>query len=42
MSGYRARGIKLHVANSAGTLQGYGVDLDFIRPGIALYGLPPG
>lgn len=38
----RERGIKLHAANSAGTLLGYGTDLDFIRPGIAMYGLPPG
>lgn len=38
----RARGIKLHAANSAGTLLGYGTDLDFVRPGIAMYGLPPG
>ncbi|XP_060573250.1 alanine racemase 2-like [Ruditapes philippinarum] len=38
---YRPRGIKLHVANSAGTLLGYGNDLDFVRPGIAMYGLPP-
>lgn len=39
---YRSRGIKLHAANSAGTLLGYGTDLDFVRPGIAMYGLPPG
>ncbi|XP_045213700.2 alanine racemase-like [Mercenaria mercenaria] len=38
---YRSRGIKLHAANSAGTLLGYGNDLDFVRPGIAMYGLPP-
>lgn len=39
---YRERGIKLHAANSAGTLLGFGTDLDFVRPGIAMYGLPPG
>lgn len=39
---YRDRAIKLHAANSAGTLLGYGTDLDFVRPGIAMYGLPPG
>lgn len=39
---FRLRGIKLHAANSAGTLLGYGTDLDFVRPGIAMYGLPPG
>ncbi|KAL4239640.1 hypothetical protein ACF0H5_000447 [Mactra antiquata] len=38
---YRSRGIKLHAANSAGTLLGYGTELDFVRPGIAMYGLPP-
>lgn len=39
---HRSRGIKLHAANSAGALLGYGTDLDFVRPGIAMYGLPPG
>ena len=38
----REKGIKLHAANSAGTLMGFGTDLDFVRPGIAMYGLPPG
>ncbi|KAL3876224.1 hypothetical protein ACJMK2_034094 [Sinanodonta woodiana] len=39
-SPYRKRGIKLHAANSAGIIRGFGVDLDFIRPGIAIYGQP--
>ncbi|XP_064640981.1 alanine racemase-like isoform X2 [Lineus longissimus] len=36
---YRSRGVKLHVANSGAVLNGYGTDLDFVRPGLALYGL---
>ena len=39
---YRGRGVKLHVANSGAVLNGVGTDFDFIRPGISLYGLPPG
>ena len=39
------RGLKkrylLHAANSAAVLAGVASDLDFVRPGIALYGLPP-
>ncbi len=31
----------LHAANSAAVLAGIGTDLDFVRPGVALYGLPP-
>ncbi len=31
----------LHAANSAAILAGIGTDLDFVRPGIALYGLSP-
>jgi len=31
----------LHAANSAALLAGVGVGLDFVRPGLALYGLPP-
>lgn len=31
-----------HVANSGGILTGVGTELDMMRPGIALYGLPPG
>ncbi len=31
----------LHAANSAGVLSGIGADLDFVRLGIALYGLSP-
>ncbi len=31
----------LHAANSAAILAGIGTNLDFVRPGIALYGLPP-
>ena len=33
--------MSLHVANSAATIRGIGTNLDYIRPGIALYGLPP-
>jgi len=39
------RGLKkrylLHAANSAAVLAGVATDLDFVRPGVALYGLPP-
>ncbi|XP_070188268.1 alanine racemase-like isoform X2 [Littorina saxatilis] len=38
---YRNRGIKLHAANSAAIIRGVATDLDFIRPGICLYGLAP-
>jgi len=31
----------LHVANSAALLNNTGVDFDFVRPGLALYGLSP-
>ena len=31
----------LHAANSAAILAGLGTELDFVRPGVALYGLPP-
>lgn len=31
----------LHAANSAAILSGVATDLDFVRPGVALYGLPP-
>ncbi len=31
----------LHAANSAAILAGIATDLDFVRPGVALYGLPP-
>jgi alanine racemase len=30
-----------HVANSAGTIRGLGIDCSFVRAGIALYGVPP-
>ncbi|ESP03763.1 hypothetical protein LOTGIDRAFT_230095 [Lottia gigantea] len=36
----RSEGVKLHASNSAGIIQGFGIELDFIRPGIAIYGLP--
>ncbi len=36
-------GCRLHIANSAAMLRGLGADLDWVRPGIALYGAgPPG
>ncbi|XP_046326281.2 alanine racemase-like [Haliotis rufescens] len=38
---YRKHGLKLHVASSSGIAHGYGTDLDFIRFGTLLYGLPP-
>ncbi|XP_045213701.2 alanine racemase-like [Mercenaria mercenaria] len=38
---YRKRGIKLHVANSGAILNNIGVDLDYVRPGISMYGQPP-
>ena len=38
----RNKNISLHVANSGAILNGIGTDLDFVRPGIAMYGLPPG
>ncbi|XP_046584684.1 alanine racemase-like [Haliotis rubra] len=37
----RASGVKVHVANSAAIIRGLGTQLDFIRPGICMYGLPP-
>ncbi|XP_067672682.1 alanine racemase-like [Haliotis asinina] len=38
---FRASGVKVHVANSAAIIRGFGTQLDFIRPGICMYGLPP-
>lgn len=38
---YREKGIKLHVANSGAILNKIGVDLDYVRPGISMYGQPP-
>lgn len=38
---YRCQGVKVHAANSAAIIQGYATDLDFVRPGIAMYGLAP-
>ncbi|KAL5018241.1 hypothetical protein ScPMuIL_003963 [Solemya velum] len=38
---YREQGMKVHVANSAAILNGYGTDLDYVRPGIVMYGEPP-
>ncbi|XP_059145159.1 alanine racemase-like [Physella acuta] len=37
---YKDKGIKLHAANSAAIIRGIATDLDFVRPGIAMYGLP--
>ena len=39
---FRSRKLKLHVANTGAVLNDFGTDLDFIRPGISIYGLPPG
>lgn len=39
---FRRKGIKVHAANSAAIIQGFAVDLDFVRPGIGIYGLAPG
>jgi alanine racemase len=44
MSQLREAGVVLpqrHAANSAGILTNQGTDLDFVRLGIALYGIPP-
>ncbi|XP_060597721.1 alanine racemase-like [Ruditapes philippinarum] len=38
---YRERGIKVHVANSGAILNKIGVDLDYVRPGISMYGQAP-
>ncbi|XP_035824918.1 alanine racemase [Aplysia californica] len=38
---FRSRGIKVHAANSAAIIKGYGTDLDYVRPGISMYGLAP-
>ena len=38
----RSLGIKRHASNSGAILRCYGTDLDYIRPGISMYGLPPG
>ena len=39
---YRGSKLKFHAANSGAILHGLATDLDFVRPGIAVYGLPPG
>lgn len=39
---FRYKGVKVHAANSAAVIKGYATDLDFVRPGIAMYGLAPG
>ena len=38
----RSLGIKRHVANCNAILRGFGTDLDFVRPGNCIFGLPPG
>ncbi|XP_025083728.1 uncharacterized protein LOC112557851 isoform X2 [Pomacea canaliculata] len=38
---YRGTGIKLQAANSAAIIRGFATDLDIVRPGICIYGLPP-
>ena len=39
---FRSSDIKFHVANSGATLNKVGTELDFIRPGSSLFGLPSG
>ena len=39
---FRSAGMKLHVSNSGAIINGVGTDLDFVRPGISMYGQPPG
>lgn len=39
---YRGGKLLFHAANTGAILHGLGTDLDFVRPGIGLYGLPPG
>ena len=39
---YRGSKLRFHAANSGAILHGLATDLDFVRPGIAMYGLPPG
>ena len=34
--------MKVHVANSGAIINKIGVDLDYVRPGISMYGQPPG
>ncbi|KAH3863269.1 alanine racemase-like [Dreissena polymorpha] len=38
---YRNRGIKIHAANSGAIVNQIGVDLDYVRPGISMYGQAP-
>ncbi|KAK7486138.1 hypothetical protein BaRGS_00022604, partial [Batillaria attramentaria] len=38
---YRQQGVKVQAANSEAVIRGIGNDLDFVRPGICLFGLPP-
>ena len=38
----RSLGIKRHIANSNAISRGFGTDLDLVRPGSSMYGLPPG
>lgn len=38
---YRSRGLKFHVSNSGAIVNGVGTDLDYVRPGISMYGQPP-
>lgn len=37
---YTNMGINLHISNSSACMNGIGTDLDFVRPGMALYGVP--
>jgi alanine racemase len=39
---YRKGHLRFHAANTGAVLHGLATDLDFVRPGIGLYGLPPG
>ena len=42
MFSFRSTGVKFHIANSAAVVNGIGTDLDYVRPGICMYGQPPG
>uniref|UniRef100_A0A0B7A724 Alanine racemase C-terminal domain-containing protein n=3 Tax=Arion vulgaris TaxID=1028688 RepID=A0A0B7A724_9EUPU len=38
---YRLNGVKVHAANSGAIMKGFAIDLDYVRPGGAIYGLAP-
>jgi len=39
---YRSENYLFHISNSGGIITGQGSELDMVRPGICIYGLPPG